>query len=238
MPPPLFFILQLPFTQLAYAIFPVAIANGIISGSFTFCSTLFFSELYAVTYWDWCRYSLRLHALCVSWSYSFRNAHHWCGSLLDYTIPSFLNIWKKWKSIILLIITRTLNSDMVLPVRIFLRQCNPQVHSIISLYRQNLGLCIQYSPSGMIQAFNYQINFGRLSHIFCLILSMLWGNPGFILFRNYFFKFPPFTNRFEIDLNSTFSLRRVGMATINLSLWIGRYLVSANFCSSTAYRDS
>lgn len=37
MPPPLFFILQLPFTQLAYAIFPVAIANGIISGSFTFC---------------------------------------------------------------------------------------------------------------------------------------------------------------------------------------------------------
>jgi 4-hydroxysphinganine ceramide fatty acyl 2-hydroxylase len=36
MPPPLFFILQLPFTQLAYVIFPVAVANGIISGSFTF----------------------------------------------------------------------------------------------------------------------------------------------------------------------------------------------------------
>jgi 4-hydroxysphinganine ceramide fatty acyl 2-hydroxylase len=36
MPPTLFFILQLPFTQLAYVIFPVAIANGIIAGAFTF----------------------------------------------------------------------------------------------------------------------------------------------------------------------------------------------------------
>jgi hypothetical protein len=37
MPPPLFFVLQLPFTQLAYVLFPVAMANGIIAGSFTFC---------------------------------------------------------------------------------------------------------------------------------------------------------------------------------------------------------
>ena len=37
MPPTLFFILQLPFTQLAYVIFPVAVANGIIAGAFTFC---------------------------------------------------------------------------------------------------------------------------------------------------------------------------------------------------------
>lgn len=36
MPPPLFFTLQLPFTQLAYLVFPVAVANGIISGAFTF----------------------------------------------------------------------------------------------------------------------------------------------------------------------------------------------------------
>ncbi|KAF8970221.1 oxidoreductase [Flammula alnicola] len=36
MPPTLFFILQLPFTQLAYLLFPVAVANGIISGAFTF----------------------------------------------------------------------------------------------------------------------------------------------------------------------------------------------------------
>lgn len=45
MPPPLFFILQLPFTQLAYAIFPVAIANGIISGSFTFCKDVTFFQV-------------------------------------------------------------------------------------------------------------------------------------------------------------------------------------------------
>jgi 4-hydroxysphinganine ceramide fatty acyl 2-hydroxylase len=36
MPPTLFFVLQLPFTQLAYALFPVAVANGIIAGAFTF----------------------------------------------------------------------------------------------------------------------------------------------------------------------------------------------------------
>ena len=45
MPPPLFFILQLPFTQLAYVLFPVAVANGIISGSFTFCKNFSFFQI-------------------------------------------------------------------------------------------------------------------------------------------------------------------------------------------------
>ncbi|KAF8526514.1 hypothetical protein BU17DRAFT_40326 [Hysterangium stoloniferum] len=36
MPPPLFIVLSFPFTRLAYILFPTAIANGIISGSFTF----------------------------------------------------------------------------------------------------------------------------------------------------------------------------------------------------------
>ncbi|GLB39152.1 putative ceramide hydroxylase involved in the alpha-hydroxylation of sphingolipid-associated very long chain fatty acids [Lyophyllum shimeji] len=36
MPPALFFILQTPFTRLAHMIFPAPIANGIISGAFTF----------------------------------------------------------------------------------------------------------------------------------------------------------------------------------------------------------
>ncbi|KIK99658.1 hypothetical protein PAXRUDRAFT_131602 [Paxillus rubicundulus Ve08.2h10] len=36
MPPILFGVLQAPFTRLAYALFPTAMANGIISGSFTF----------------------------------------------------------------------------------------------------------------------------------------------------------------------------------------------------------
>lgn len=39
MPPPLFMALQFPFTQLAYIIFPVAVANGIIAGAFTFCES-------------------------------------------------------------------------------------------------------------------------------------------------------------------------------------------------------
>ena len=37
MPPLLFTALQFPFTQLAYKLFPVAVANGIIAGAFTFC---------------------------------------------------------------------------------------------------------------------------------------------------------------------------------------------------------
>ncbi|KAF8999105.1 fatty acid-2 hydroxylase [Cyathus striatus] len=36
MPPVLFALLEFPFTQLAYALFPVAVANGIISGAFAF----------------------------------------------------------------------------------------------------------------------------------------------------------------------------------------------------------
>ena len=37
MPPILFATLQAPFTKLAHTIFPAAMANGIISGSFAFC---------------------------------------------------------------------------------------------------------------------------------------------------------------------------------------------------------
>lgn len=37
MPPLLFTVLQAPFTKLAHTIFPAAVANGIISGSFAFC---------------------------------------------------------------------------------------------------------------------------------------------------------------------------------------------------------
>ncbi|KAJ7600870.1 oxidoreductase [Mycena floridula] len=36
MPPPLFMALQAPFTRLAHILFPAAVANGIISGAFTF----------------------------------------------------------------------------------------------------------------------------------------------------------------------------------------------------------
>ena len=42
MPPALFGALQLPFTQLAYVLFPTPVANGIIAGAFTFCKFCFF----------------------------------------------------------------------------------------------------------------------------------------------------------------------------------------------------
>jgi 4-hydroxysphinganine ceramide fatty acyl 2-hydroxylase len=37
MPPILFSALSYPFTRLAYLLFPVAVANGVISGAFGFC---------------------------------------------------------------------------------------------------------------------------------------------------------------------------------------------------------
>jgi len=37
MPPVLFLTLSFPMTQLAHVLFPTAIANGTISGSFVFC---------------------------------------------------------------------------------------------------------------------------------------------------------------------------------------------------------
>ena len=37
MPPVLFFMLSFPMTQLAHVLFPAAMANGTISGSFVFC---------------------------------------------------------------------------------------------------------------------------------------------------------------------------------------------------------
>lgn len=40
MPPFLFAMLQAPFTKLAHTIFPAAMANGVISGSFAFCEWL------------------------------------------------------------------------------------------------------------------------------------------------------------------------------------------------------
>jgi hypothetical protein len=40
MPPVLFYVLQAPFTRLAHILFPAAMANGIIAGSFTFCKYL------------------------------------------------------------------------------------------------------------------------------------------------------------------------------------------------------
>ena len=66
MPPTLFFVLQLPFTQLAYVIFPVAVANGIIAGAFTFCKNLLLLDpVFDVNFVISSRHRIWLHALCV-----------------------------------------------------------------------------------------------------------------------------------------------------------------------------
>lgn len=42
MPPVLFVVLSTPMTKLAHLIFPTAVANGVISGAFTFCMCPYF----------------------------------------------------------------------------------------------------------------------------------------------------------------------------------------------------
>jgi len=82
MPPPLFFILQLPFTQLAYAIFPVAIANGIISGSFTFY-ILYDCMHYALHHTKLPQYMKKMK--------KYHLAHHYKNFELGYGVTS--KIW-------------------------------------------------------------------------------------------------------------------------------------------------
>ena len=45
MPPLLFAALSIPFTRLAYALFPTAMANGVIAGSYTFCAYGLFLDI-------------------------------------------------------------------------------------------------------------------------------------------------------------------------------------------------
>lgn len=44
MPPALFGALEFPFTRLAHALFPAAVANGIISGAFAFCEPFIYDK--------------------------------------------------------------------------------------------------------------------------------------------------------------------------------------------------
>jgi hypothetical protein len=64
MPPPLFAALSFPMTRLAYFLFPVNMANGIISGGFAFC--MYPSTLQDKVLTMSSRRPVRLHALCVS----------------------------------------------------------------------------------------------------------------------------------------------------------------------------
>ncbi len=73
MPPVLFFLLQTPFTKLAHAIFPTAVANGIISGAFA---------MYVV--YDGMHYALH-HTKLPAYLRKMKKYHleHHCESLLS-----------------------------------------------------------------------------------------------------------------------------------------------------------
>lgn len=80
MPPLLFYVLQWPFTKLAFSIFPLAIAQGIISGAFT---------MYVG--YDCCHYAL--HHTKFSFAHlreqkAYHLAHHYKNYELGYGITS------------------------------------------------------------------------------------------------------------------------------------------------------
>lgn len=50
MPPVLFTSLSFPFTRLAHAVFPAAVANGLIAGAFTFCTCRYHSVFTRITF--------------------------------------------------------------------------------------------------------------------------------------------------------------------------------------------
>lgn len=98
MPPVLFFTLQAPFTTLAHAIFPTAVANGIISGSFAFCKRLITADIYHVLInqhadilYDCMHYAL------VTISMNLRCSDHYFTFSLHHTrLPSYLREMKKY----------------------------------------------------------------------------------------------------------------------------------------------
>lgn len=98
MPPILFASLQLPFTQLGHALFPAPIANGIISGAFTFCMSKLLLHWYMLTspfaaqmcYTIACITRMSRNAL-TSLSSKFP-----CDRLHHTTLPKYLKDMKKY----------------------------------------------------------------------------------------------------------------------------------------------
>ncbi|KAI4527468.1 Inositolphosphorylceramide-B hydroxylase [Schizophyllum commune Tattone D] len=79
MPPVLFTLLQSPFTKLAHALFPPAVANGIISGAFTF-----------YVLYDCTHYALHHTKLPKYWTElkKYHLAHHYKNFDLGYGVTS------------------------------------------------------------------------------------------------------------------------------------------------------
>jgi hypothetical protein len=65
MPPVLFMTLSFPMTQLAHVLFPTAMANGTISGSFVFCERNWFLFYFVLHSHPGCRCYLWYNALRV-----------------------------------------------------------------------------------------------------------------------------------------------------------------------------
>jgi len=87
MPPVLFLTLSLPMTQLAHVLFPTAMANGTISGSFVFCEC------------NW--FFLILYSTLIEVSDVIYDTMHYA-----YVIFLFFDWWSKLMTLILACTTR------------------------------------------------------------------------------------------------------------------------------------
>ena len=118
MPPTLFAALSIPFTRLAYILFPAAMANGVISGAYTFCKPpyTYSSVLQTLTL---PLKDVLYDCMHYAWVLSFKTLGKlMICMLIAYTIPRYPRTCVKWKSTTLLTTTRTSSSDLVLRVGI------------------------------------------------------------------------------------------------------------------------
>ena len=83
MPPLLFVVLSTPMTKLAHMIFPTAMANGVIAGSFTFCKC---ARLPVRNYFSSYRIKMSFTTSCITRKSQFSSFGH---SSPDLMLPAF-----------------------------------------------------------------------------------------------------------------------------------------------------
>jgi 4-hydroxysphinganine ceramide fatty acyl 2-hydroxylase len=95
MPPPLFIFLSTPFTRLGHALFPAAIANGIIAGAFTFCKSTIRSYISIVLMRSqiFSMIACIMRKLPLYFSFTLPNVS---GSLHHTKLPQYLAEMKKY----------------------------------------------------------------------------------------------------------------------------------------------
>ena len=166
MPPLLFAALSIPFTRLAYILFPVPMANGIIAGSYTFCKhTQPNAHIYSPSHptnsslsdvlYD-CMHYAYVHSQSLPTFTDISRIHITSHSLHHTALPAYMREMKKYhlahhyKNFELGFgVTSACffnYSIFVLFLFIYLREYNAHRLFVFPFFRQNLGLRLQDYP--------------------------------------------------------------------------------------------